>query len=327
MKYTSIQIFRMEKYMKFISELQADEKIVTHYLCKQKQSLKTRSGKTYLSLKLQDKTGVIDGKVWELNNDIQSFEENDYIKIDAIVLTYQNELQLKITKIRKSREGEYYPQDYIPTTDKDIESLYKQLLDYIKSIQNPFIKQLLNNILVKDEKITSAFKVRSAAKQMHHSYMGGLLEHTLNVVQICDFLADFYRSANRDILLCTAMLHDIGKVYELTDFPSNEYTDDGQLLGHLVMGAQMIKDEASRIPEFPHALSSLLQHSILSHHGEYEYGSPKRPKTIEAFILHMADDLDAKVKMLEDAIDNNNTVGSWIGFQKMLQRNIRRSNF
>lgn len=313
--------------MRYIEDLKQDEKIAEHYLCKQKQSLKTRSGKTYLSLKLQDKTGIIDGKVWELNNDVQNFEENDFIKVDGLVLTYQNELQLKIIKIRKSREGEYDTADYIPCTDKDIDSLYKQLLEYIRSLKNPFIKQLMDNMIVKNEEVAGALKSHSAAKNMHHNYMGGLLEHTLNVVQISDFLGLRYKFVNRDILVATAILHDIGKIYELSEFPNNDYTDDGQLLGHLIIGAQMIKEEAAKIPNFPPKLSSLLQHSILAHHGEYEYGSPKKPKTIEAFILHSADNLDAKVKMFEEAIEDNNTQSPWAGYNKMLLRNIRNSDF
>ncbi len=312
--------------MKFIEDFKEDDHIVGHYLCKQKQSLKSRAGKNYYSLKLQDKTGTIDGKVWELSNEIKAFDENDFIKIDAVVLTYQNDLQLKISKIRKSDEGEYDPMDFIPSTEKDVNGLQSQIKDYIKSISNQQIKKLMENIMSREE-IAQEFKRHSAAKNMHHSYMGGLLEHTVSVVEICDFLSKMYKTANRDILIATAILHDIGKIYELSCFPQNDYTDDGQLLGHIVMGAELIEKEASKIEGFSHQLKTLLKHSILSHHGEYEYGSPKLPKTIEAFILHCADNLDAKVKMYEDLIKNNHTQGQWVGYQKMLSRNIRRTDF
>ncbi len=312
--------------MKFIEDFKEDDHIVGHYLCKQKQSLKSRAGKNYYSLKLQDKTGTIDGKVWELSNEIKAFDENDFIKIDAVVLTYQNDLQLKVSKIRKSTEGEYDPMDFIPSTEKDVSGLYSQITDYIKSISNQQIKKLMENIMSREE-IAQEFKRHSAAKNMHHSYMGGLLEHTVSVVEICDFLSKMYKTANRDILIATAILHDIGKIYELSCFPQNDYTDDGQLLGHIVMGAELIEKEASKIDGFSHQLKTLLKHSILSHHGEYEYGSPKLPKTIEAFILHCADNLDAKVKMYEDLIKNNHTQGQWVGYQKMLSRNIRRTDF
>lgn len=313
--------------MKYIQDFKEDDRIVDHYLCKSKQSLKSRGGKTYLSLKLQDKTGVIDAKVWELSNDIQSFEESDYIKVDGVVLTYQNDLQLKVNRIRKSEHGEIDPVDYIPCTDKDIEVLYGQVVDFINSIGNTHIRRMMENIVVKNQSVADAFKKSSAAKHMHHSYMGGLLEHTLSVTQICDFMSGRYKFVNRDILIAAAILHDMGKVYELSSFPLNDYTDDGQLLGHIYIGAEMIGQEAKKIDGFPHELESMLKHCVLAHHGEYEFGSPKRPKTIEAFILHCADNADAKIKVLEEAIENDGTQGNWVGYHRMMQRNIRKSDF
>ncbi len=313
--------------MRYISDLKIDETIIEHYLCKKKQTLKSRTGKNYLSLLLQDKTGTINAKVWELNNQIQSFEENDFIKIDGTVLSYQNELQLTIRKIRRSEEGEYDPIDYIPSTDKDIEELYKKIVNLISSLENVYIKTLLENIYIKNDDLRERFKTHSAAKNMHHNYMGGLLEHSLSICQICDFLSSHYSYVNRDLLLASALLHDVGKMFELSPFPDNDYTDDGQLLGHIIIGTELITKEANKIPDFPHQLQSLLKHSILSHHGEYEFGSPKRPKTIEAFILHCADELDAKIKMYEDAILSDNTTGNWVGYHKMLARNLRKSNF
>lgn len=313
--------------MRYIVDLKENEHLVEHYLCKQKQSLKTRTGKTYLSLKLQDKTGMVDAKVWEMSNEIQSFEENDIIKIDGIVLTYQNELQVKINKIRRSREGEYDTMDFIPCTDKDIDALFDQLTAYIRSISHPQIRLLMENMLINNEEIASAFKHHSAAKHMHHSYMGGLLEHTLSVTQICDFMSARYATINRDLLIATAILHDIGKIYELSPLPENDYTDDGQMLGHIVMGAEMVTAEVLKIPGFPHELQSLIKHSILAHHGEYEFGSPKLPSTMEAFILHCADNMDAKLKAYEEAIEKDSTQGNWVGFQKMLGRYVRKSDY
>lgn len=313
--------------MRYIEDFKEDDRIIDHFLCKQKHSLKSRSGKTYLSLKLQDKTGTIDAKVWELNNDIQSFEENDYIKVDGVVVTYQNDVQLKVSKIRKSKDGEYDPSDYIPVTDKDITSLYNQLKEYIASVRNVHIRTLLENIFYKNSIISENIKTHSAAKQMHHSFMGGLLEHTVSVVSICQYLSDKYKYVNRDLLIAGALLHDVGKIYELSSFPENEYTDDGQLIGHLVMCSELIGKEAAKIDNFPHQLESLLKHLVLSHHGLLEYGSPKIPQTIEAFILHCVDDMDAKVKMFEEMIQSDNTQGNWVGYHKMLARNIRKSDF
>jgi len=312
--------------MRFINELREGEQVVEHYLCKSKQTLKSRSGKSYYSLKLQDKTGVADAKVWDLNNEIKSFEENDFIKIDATVITYNNEIQLNVRRIRKSNEGEYDPMDYIPSSEKNTEEMYKQLTGYINTFENKYIKALIEEIYYKNKTVAANIKTHSAAKTLHHSYMGGLLEHTLSVTQICDFMSGRYKGVNRDMLVACAMIHDIGKIFELSQFPTNEYTDDGQLLGHIIIGSEMISEAAAKIDGFPKQLESLMKHCILAHHGEYEYGSPELPKTIEAFILHCADNMDAKVKAMEEAISSDNTAGSWVGYNKMLQRNIRKTD-
>lgn len=313
--------------MKYINELRDGESVVGHFLCKTRQSAKSRNGKTYLSLMLQDKTGMVDGKVWDMNKDIQSFAENDMIKIDAFVTTFNNDLQLNVKRIRRSQEGEYDPADFIPSTEKDIDEMMAELLAYIKTIESSYIKQLLEDIFCKHPIISKEFKFHSAAKNMHHSCRGGLVEHTLAVTQICDFMAPRYKFVDRDILVASAMLHDVGKVLELSDFPENDYTDDGQLLGHIYIGAELIKDAAAKIEGFPRQLESLLKHCMLSHHGELEYGSPKVPETIEAFILNCADNMDAKTKMIEEMLTDDNTIGNWAGYNRMLQRNIRRSNY
>lgn len=312
--------------MKYIQDFRENDRVIDHYLCKQKQSLKSRAGKTYFSLRLQDKTGTIDAKVWDLNNDIQDFDEGDFIKIDAVALSYQNEMQLKVSKIRRSHEGEFDPMDHIPCTDKNIDELFAEIEKYIKSIENPYLRQLMENILLKNLRIADTFKKHSAAKNLHHSYMGGLIEHTLNVVQICEYLSGRY-VVNRDILITTALLHDLGKIYELSPFPSNEYTDDGQLLGHIVICAELVSREADKIEGFPHKLLTLVRHSILSHHGEYEYGSPKLPQTIEAFVLHCADNLDAKIKMFQEFLDADNSMGEWAGYSKIFARYVRKTEF
>jgi len=313
--------------MRFLNELREGESLVEHYLCKTKQTLKSRAGKSYYSLKLQDKTGTVDAKVWDLNNDIKSFEENDFIKIEGTVLIYNNESQINIRRIRKSEEGEYDPMDYIPSTEKDINEMTKELYGYIDTIKDKYIKALLQEIFNNNEDVKTCIKTHSAARSMHHSYLGGLVEHTLSVTQICDFMAGRYKHVNRDLLVATAMLHDIAKVKELSQFPLNDYTDDGQLLGHIVMGAELIHDASLKIEGFPNVLASLLKHSILAHHGEYEFGSPELPKTIEAFILHCADNMDAKVKAIEEAVEGDTTQGSWVGYQRILQRNIRKTDY
>lgn len=313
--------------MRYISDLYDGERVVEFYLCKTKQTLQSKNGKNYMSLTLQDKTGSVNAKVWDLNNNIQSFEAGDFIKIDAQVQTYQNDLQLNVHKIRRANEGEYEPSDYIPTTNKDVNELCKKLDGYINSIKNPYIKQLLVNVFTKHPLISKKFKTHTAAKTMHHNYMGGLLEHTISVTDICDFFASHYDDVDRDLLISTALLHDVGKIVELSDFPNIDYTDDGELLGHIIMGAELIGKEADKIENFPPQLKSLMRHSILAHHGEYEYGSPKLPKTKEAFLLHVADDTDAKERMFDEAVKSDNTRGVWTQYNKLLQRCIRKTEY
>ncbi|WP_105615517.1 3'-5' exoribonuclease YhaM family protein [Vallitalea okinawensis] len=312
--------------MQYIADFKEGDRVVEHFLCKQKSVLKTRGGKSYYSLVLQDKTGTVDAKVWDLSDQIHDFDTHDYIKIDAMVVTFQNDYQLNVKKIRRSTEGEYDPKDYIPVSNKDIDEMYESLKKYVHSVKNKFIKNLLVGIFIDDEAFIKKFKFHSAAKNIHHGYMGGLLEHTLSVVEICEFLSGRYYFVERDLLIAGAMLHDIGKVHELSPLPLNEYTDEGQLTGHIIIGLEYIIEKMSEIKDFPKEIATLIKHMVLSHHGELEYGSPKVPQTIEAMIIHCADNMDAKVKCFEETIMEDTTEGMWTNYHRMLQRNIRRTN-
>ena len=195
--------------MRYINTLHDGENLIDFYLCKQKQTFKSKNGKNYLSLTLLDKTGTINGKVWDINKNIQSFEEGDFIKIDASVQTFNNDLQLNIKKIRRAQEGEYFEEDYVPSTKKDVNEMFNRVTDYIKSVNDKYIKELLTNIFVKNTDIANSFKKHTAAKTMHHNYLGGLIEHTLSVTDLCDFMAGHYENVNRDMLIACALLHDI----------------------------------------------------------------------------------------------------------------------
>jgi len=313
--------------MRYLKDIRDGEQIIGHYLCKQKQNLKSRNGKPYISLKLQDKTGFVDGKIWDINCDIDEFEENSFVKIDGVVSVYQGEYQINIRRLRLSMEGEYDPMDYIPCTDQDIEGMLEKLKIYIDKVENIYLKKLLQSFFLSDAEFFNKFIHHSAAKSVHHSYMGGLLEHTLTVVSIAEFLASKYKQVNKDLVIAGAMLHDVGKIKELSDFPSNDYTDSGQLLGHIVMGAEMVGEKIKKISDFPESLELLIKHCILAHHGEIEFGSPKRPKIIEAMIIHCADNSDAKIKLFEESIQADSFQGEWVGYNRMLGRNIRKSDF
>lgn len=311
--------------MRYINTLVEGETIRNIYLCKGKRSAETRNGKPYDNLILQDKTGTLDGKVWDPNsNGIADYAENDFIEVFGDVITYNNNLQLNIRQIRKAAEGEFAPADYMPTTEKSTDGMYQELLGYIKRIENPYLKQAVEFYFVKDEAFAKKFKAHSAAKSVHHGFSGGLLEHTLSVVKFCEYMAGAYPILNRDLLCTAAICHDIGKIKELSSFPENDYTDDGQLLGHIVIGVEMISDAVRSIPDFPEKLASELKHCIIAHHGELEYGSPKKPALAEALALNFADCADAKMQTLTEIFKDKNS-NDWLGYNRLFESNLRKT--
>lgn len=312
--------------MKYINTFQEGDTIAERYLCKFKQELKNRNGKPYYSLKLQDKTGVVEAKVWDINNNIGEFEVFDYIQIEASVIVYQEEFQLNVQKISKANEEDIDPADYIPATTKNIDVLLEDLNKLIASVKNVYIRQLLDSFF-KDEDIIKEFKYQSAAKSVHHAYLGGLLEHTVTVAKIGENLCEHYPIANKELVIAGCLLHDIGKLYELSGFPENDYTDMGNMLGHIPVGVEMIHDKIKQIENFPKELEILIKHIILSHHGEYEFGSPKRPKIIEAMIVHSADNTDSRIKIVEEVLLSDTTNNTYAGYNRILNRNIRKSIF
>lgn len=309
--------------MYYIDELREGESISEVYLCKTKTSATTKAGKSYYSLILQDKSGVIDAKVWELSNAIEHFEVMDYIRVDAQVTSFNNVLQLNVKRIRKADEGEYDPTDYLPCSGKDIDGMYKELLGIIDTVKEEHLNKLLKMFFAEDEDFVKRFKIHSAAKSIHHGFLGGLLEHSLSVAKLCIYIADNYPVIKRDLLISAALLHDIGKVDELSGFPENDYTDEGQLVGHIVMGAMMVDEKIKLIEGFPTVLGNELKHCILAHHGELEFGSPKKPSLIEALALAHADNLDAKLETFTELINSNNGKKEWMGYNKMFDANVR----
>lgn len=313
--------------MRFISELREGGRIQDVYLCKYRQSAVTKNGKNYESVILQDRTGQIDAKIWDPNSDaIGEFEALDYIYVAGTVSMFNGSLQASLKQVRKADEGEYIPSDYLPVTKKNTKVMYQELMSYAGSVQNRYLSALLRSFFIDDNAFASSFAKHSAAKTVHHSFVGGLLEHTLAVTKLCSYIADNYPAVNRDLLITAAILHDIGKTEELSYFPTNEYTDDGQLLGHIMIGAEMIHDRASAIEGFPPVLETELKHCILAHHGEYEYGSPKRPAIIEAIALNLADNLDAKLETMSEVLENASAADKWLGFNRFFDSNLRKTD-
>lgn len=310
--------------MKYIKDFRDGEKAAGIYMVKSKNQATTKNGKVYENVTLQDKTGSIDCKIWDINDPgIDDFDKLDYVDINGEVSSFNGALQITIRRARKAHEGEYDPADYLPMSSKNINEMYEELKAIIASIENPSYKAILTDLFITDEDFAKKFKTSSAAKSVHHGFVGGLLEHTLSVTKLCDFYTKAYPILNRDLLLTAAMCHDIGKVYELSAFPENDYTDEGNLLGHIVMGSNMVGKRAQKVEGMTKNDLLQLQHCILAHHGKMEYGSPKTPALVEAMALNYADDTDAKMETFKEILENNAENKGWLGFQRFLDGNVR----
>lgn len=309
-----------KEIMTYIKEFQDGQRIIGHYLCKEKSMFRTKAGKNYLSLILQDKTGTVPAKVWELNVQIGEFDKGDFIKIDAQVTTFQGDIQLNVQRLRRSMEGEYDPKDYMPCTEKDIPAMFQEIQHWIDSLRDPHLKKLLCHFYREDPELMARIQAHPAAKSVHHNFVGGYLEHVTSVTRLAEYLAGQYRPVRRDLVVAAALLHDIGKLWEINPMPAGDYSTAGQLLGHIMIGYEEICKVISQIPGFPTKLAVELEHIILAHHGELEFGSPKVPMTMEAMIIHIADNADAKLKMIEEFIKNDNSNGEWTEYNRFLSR-------
>lgn len=312
--------------MKYIKDYRDGDRVFDVYFCKYKSSAVTKNGKSYDNVILQDKTGTIDAKIWDPNNaGIADFDALDYIEVYGDVTSFNGALQVNVKRVRRCEEGEYNEAEYMPVSKRNIDEMYQELLGIIKSVENTYLRTLLEAFFVKDETFAKAFKKSSAAKTVHHGFIGGLLQHTLGVVQLCEYYCKAYPILKRDLLLTAAIFHDIGKTKELSAFPENDYTDDGQFVGHIVMGVEMIGEKIHDIPGFPRLLALELKHCILAHHGEYEYGSPKKPAIIEAVALNYADDTDAKMQTFTELLESTSEQG-WLGFNRLFESNVRATS-
>ena len=315
--------------MRYIETLREGERIQEIYLCRQRTTAMTKTGKEYENVILQDKTGSLDAKIWDPHSmGIDEFDALDYVEVNGDVTVFNGQTQLSIKRARKISETDVDPTNYLPCTNKNIDEMMMELTKFIAGVNNPYYKQVLTKLFIDNTEFAEAFKEHSAAKSVHHGFIGGLLEHTLSVAKMCDFFAKQYPILNRDLLMTSAICHDIGKVYELSDFPMNDYTDAGQLLGHIVMGSEMLGKIMDSIPDFPTKLKNELKHCILAHHGELEYGSPKKPALIEAMALNLADNADAKIETMTELLNSNSSASSdqWLGYNRLLETNVRKTS-
>ncbi|MDE5699981.1 MAG: HD domain-containing protein [Lachnospiraceae bacterium] len=311
--------------MKYIKDYKDGDRVFDIYFCKFKSSAVTKNGKSYDNVIIQDRTGTLDAKIWDPNNvGIADFEAMDYIEVYGDVTSFNGALQVNVKRVRKCGEGEYDESEYMPVSRKNLDEMYTGLLKIIDSIQNTYLQALLKKFFVEDEAFALRFKRASAAKSVHHGFIGGLLEHTLGVTKLCEYYCTAYPVLNRDLLLTAAICHDIGKTREISAFPANDYTDEGQFLGHIVMGSEMIGQKVGEIPGFPPVLAMELKHCILAHHGEYEFGSPKKPALIEALALNYADDTDAKMETFTEILESSQEAG-WLGYNRLFESNLRRT--
>jgi 3'-5' exoribonuclease len=312
----------------FVKDLEANTVITAFFLIKHKEVKQKKTGEPYMMMTLGDKTGSVTAIMWNNFQDHHhTFERDDFVKVKAEVALYNNRVQLVLHKIRRAEENEIAPVDYFPSSKQDPDVMYKRLKRIIKELSNPHLKKLLNNIF-SDPKVVKQFKKAPAAKALHHVYLGGLLEHTLSVVDLCILVADYYQNIHKELLVAGALLHDIGKIYELIYERSFDYSDEGRLYGHIIIEFRLVHDAIAKIKGFPKELERQLLHMLLSHHGAYEYGSPRRPKTPEALLLHYIDDMDAKYSSMISSIEDNSIVeGDWSTYNRILDRYIYRKRY
>ncbi|MGB7574101.1 MAG: HD domain-containing protein [Thermodesulfobacteriota bacterium] len=307
----------------YISEIRENESVESLFLVKQKSSGITKTGSTYLKLKLVDRSGEIEGRIWTLaENFAASFEKDDFVRVTGKAVSFQEHLQLNVAHIERMSEEEILFSDFFPVTEKNIEEMFQSLLEVSRQIKNPHLSQLLQ-LFWEDESFIKLFKMAPASKWLHHNYLGGLLEHTLSLAQLVLKNACHYNGLDLDLLLTASILHDLGKVDELSYHRSFDYSDEGRLLGHIILGIERVEDKIRQLPDFPTDLSTLLKHFLVSHHGQYIWGSPKRPMTVEAVMLHFLDDLDAKINGIQQFLKRQVPEGSrWTAYHRMFDQHF-----
>jgi 3'-5' exoribonuclease len=311
----------------FVSSIKDRDQVDSVFLVKDKITAMAKNGKPYLTLRLMDKTGEVDCKIWD-NVDLMSslFDKDDFVFVRSRASVYLGKLQLVISELQKVVESDVALGDFLPETERDIQEMVAQFGNLIDTLSDPHLKGLMTSFLT-DEPFMSRYRTAPAAKGMHHVYLGGLLEHSLSVACLVDSIVPLYEGLNRDLLVVGALLHDVGKVREMSYYRSFDYTDEGKLLGHITIGVEMVQEKIASLPGFPAELAMLLKHMLLSHHGQYEFGSPKRPKTLDATILNYLDDLDSKINGIQTHFRKEpHNPSNWSSYHRLYDRYFYRDS-
>lgn len=311
----------------YVSELEPNRVITSSFLVHAKEIRQKKSGEPYLSLMLGDRTGEVDAKMWDNVSDVlDSFERDDFVKVKGLLQVFHNRPQLTIHKMRRMDDSEIDYADYFPSSRRDPQQMWAELCGIVAEMNNPHLKGLLQALLG-DEEIAARYRRAPAAKQIHHAYLGGLLEHVLSLCALARMIAQHYSNIDCDLLLAGVVLHDMGKIYELNYDRGFSYSSDGQLLGHISIALRMVGDKLRGLPDFPPLWRSLLEHMILSHHGQLEFGSPKLPQFPEALLLHYIDDMDSKMDCMRFLIEKDRQVeGCFTGYSGALERSALKKD-
>lgn len=311
---------------KFVKEIKAGDFVDDIFVLAEKVTSHKKDGNPYINLVLTDKTGSIKGVIWDNLDQIPaSIGSGDFVKIKANASEYKGSLQLVVKTISLSDEENIDAADFLPSTSRDVEQMFKRLLQISNSVENKNLKTLLDAFWA-DADFIVEFKSAPAAKAMHHSYLGGLIEHTLSATLLADKIAGHYSGVDRDLLIAGTILHDIGKIKELDYKIKIDYSDRGRLLSHIVIGVLMLREKIRSIKDFPEQAAVLLEHMVVSHHGSKEFGSPEPPKTIEAVLLNYIDEIDAKVSGIREFIESEDTQDNWTSYHRLLERHFFKKN-
>ncbi|NLC71954.1 MAG: HD domain-containing protein [Desulfuromonadaceae bacterium] len=305
----------------FVNDIQERDLVESTFLVKDKVTAMAKNGKPYMTIRLMDRSGELEGRIWDRVDELADrFRKDDFLWVRGRASRYLGKMQLVVQELKSLPEQEVNLEDYLPTAPRNRDEMAAEFATRAGQVSDPHYRALLEGILA-DGELFHRFCLAPAAKSMHHVYVGGLLEHSLAVADLAEEISRRHADVDRDLLVTAALLHDLGKTAELSFRRSFDYTDDGKLLGHIMLGVEMVTEKIRHIEGFPAEKAVILKHLLLSHHGQYDFGSPKRPKTLEAVILNMLDDLDAKISAVRLHLQNDiNGDVSWTGYHRLLER-------